>query len=269
MYRTKKRTAAAKKLQSFARKYKKPIKKQVKKNEKDIKLLKSVGYQYCPFVLKAAEVVSQPIHVHLITAPNNWGGIFRMHGVSDDDLPRQYNLKSVNINWACQCEAGDVGNLWTQVMVVSLKSKMASQIATRTNRLSQLTENLDYIRQSAGTAFALQGYFGYKLNPQFYTVHYDSGQRRIGEATMGETAVPITNINNGTTTGSCTVKFKRLFKNDVTADSGFKGLNYLQIEPRHHLYLIYFNNATGSVVEGGELFTSHLCQFNGHSNNPD
>ena len=140
-----------------------------------------------------------------------------MHGVSDTELPRQYNLKSVNIDWVAQCEASTVGNLWVQVMVVSLKSKMAAQILTRTTRLSNLTENLDYIRHSAGTQFSLQGYLNYKMNPQFYTTHYDSGQRRIGESTMGE-GTNVTNINNGTTMGSCTVKFKRLFKNDVTDD---------------------------------------------------
>jgi hypothetical protein len=243
--------------------------KQVKKNTKDIKQLKSVGFQYAPFVLKTAETVSSEIHVHLLTAPNTWGGIYRMHGVSDADLPRQYQLKSVNVDWVAQCEASDVGNLWVQVMVVSLKSKMASQIIARTTRLSNLTENLDYIRMSAGTAFALQGSLGYKLNPQFYTTHYDSGQRRIGEATMGQTPTSVTNINNGTTQGACTVKFKRTFKNDVTADEGFKGLNYEQIEPRQHLYLIYFSNTSGTVVTGGELFTSHMIQFNGHCNNPN
>lgn len=125
---------------------------------------------------------------------------------------------------------------------------------------------------SAGTTFAMQGSLGYKLNPQFYTVHYDSGQRRIGEATMGTAPDPgtsVTNIHNSTTQGSCTVKFKRLFKNDVTDDEGFKGLNYQQIEPRQHLYLIYFSNATGSVITAGELFTTHMAQFNGHCNNPN
>lgn len=250
--------------------------KQVKKNTKDIKQLKSVGFQYAPFVLKSAETVSQAIHVHLLTAPNNWGGIFRMHGVSDDDLPRQYNLKSVNVDWVCQVEKATIGNLWVQVMVVSLKSKMASQILARTTRLSNMTENLDYIRMSAGTNFAMQGNLGYKLNPQFYTTHYDSGQRRIGEATMGtfdgttwQEGTPVTNITNSTTQGACTVKFKRTFKNDVTADEGFKGLNYEQIEPRQHLYLIYFSNTSGSIISGGELFTSHMVQFNGHCNNPN
>lgn len=277
MYRTKKRTAAAKKLQSFARKYKKTATtKQVKKNEKDIKALKAVGFQYCPFMLKKAETVSQPIHVHLLTAPNNWTGIFRMHGVINDDIPRQYSLKSVNVNWAAQVEKNNVGNLWLQVMVVSLKSKMAAQILDRTTRLSTMTENLDYIRMSAGTKFAMQGSLGYKLNPQFYTTHYDSGQRRIGEATMGTfdgtdwtNGTPVTNIHNSTTQGSCTVKFKRTFKNDKTDDDGFKGLNYEQLEPRQHLYLIYFSNTSGSVITGGELFTTHLVQFNGHCNNPN
>ena len=243
--------------------------KQTTKNTKDIKLLKSVGFQYAPFVLKASGVLSNAIHVALITAPNTWGGIFRMHGVSDEDLPRQYNLKSINIDWACQCEAGDVGNLWVQTLVVSLKAKTASQVLERTTRLSNMTENLDYTAMSAGTAFALQGSLNYKLNPNLYTVHYNSGQRRIGEATMGETPVSVTNINNGTTMGSCTVKFPRVFKNDETSDAGFKDLNYEAIEPKQHLYLITFSNTSGNIVTGGELFHTSRCQFNGHCNNPN
>lgn len=241
----------------------------VKKNAKDIRQLKSVGFQYAPFQLTEATTLSTAIHVQLLTACNNWGGIFRMHGVSDADLPRQYQLKTVNVNWTAQCESDAVGNLWLQVMVVSLKTKMAAQVIARTTRLSNMSSGLDYTSQSAGTTFALQGSFGYKLNPDFYTVHYNSGQRRIGEATMAIPATEVTNINNGTTSGSCTVKFPRVFKNDVTADEGFKGLSYDQLEPRQQLYLIVFSNTSGSIVTGGELFWSMRAQFNGHCNNPN
>lgn len=243
--------------------------KQTKKNTKDIKILKRVGFQYSPFVLYQTATLSTAIHSVLMTAPNNWSGIYRMHGVSDEDLPRQYNLKSVTLDWAAQCEAGDVGNLWVQVMVVSLKRRMGAQVLARTTRLSNLTNNLDYTALSAGTAFALQGSLGYKLNPDLYTVHYNSGQRRIGEATMGETPVEVTNINNGTTMGRASIKFPRIFKNDETSDAGFKDLNYEAIEPRQHLYTIVFSNTSGSVVTGGELFWTMRAQFNGHCNNPN
>lgn len=248
---------------------KKATPSQVKKNTKDIKTLKAVGFQYAPFQLREAGTISSYLHASLITAPNNWGGIFRMSGVSNADLPRQYNMKTVNVNWIAQCEAGDVGNLWVQVMVVSLKRKMAAQVIQRTSRLSNLSEGVDYTNQSAGTAFALQGSCGYKLNPDLYTVHYHSGQRRIGEATMATPATEVTNINNGTTTGSCTIKFKRIFKNDETSTAGFKDLNYEKIEPRQHLYCLVFSNSSGSVVTGGELFFSARYQFNGHCNNPN
>lgn len=247
----------------------KSVAKQTRTNTSDIKKLKAVGFQYAPFQLKEASTLSAYSHVTLLTACNNWSGIFRMHGVSNADLPRQYNLKTVTINWAAQAEASEVGNLWVQVMVVSLKRRMANQVITRTTRLTNLTEGLDYTSQSAGTAFALQGDFGYKLNPDMYTVHYNSGQRRIGESTIGESPVAVTNINNGTTIGSCTVKFPRVFKNDVTADEGFKGLNYEQLEPRQQLYLMVFSNTSGSVISGGELFWSMRAQFNGHCNNPN
>lgn len=239
-----------------------------KRNTKDIKTLKAVGFQYAPFIIKTAETVSAPVHTHLLTAPNNWQGVFRMNGVSNDDLPRQYNLKSVSINWFAQVESAEVGNLWVQMMVVSLKRRMAAQVIQRTTRLSNMEENLDYISQEAGTHMALQGDCGYKLNPALYTVHYNSGQRRIGESTMGQDE-KVTNIRDSTTTGKCRVKFPRVFKNDETSDAGFKDLNYEQIEPRQHLYIIYFSNTSGDLVTGGELFTSHLVEFHGHCNNPN
>lgn len=241
----------------------------VKKNTKDIKQLKAVGFQYAPFQLKESTTLSSAIHVSLLTQPNNWGGIFRMNGVSNEDLPRQFNLKSVSVNWVAQAEASEVGNLWLQVMVVSLKRKMAAQVIQRTTRLGAMEEGLDYVNQSAGTAFALQGDFGYKLNPDLYTVHYHSGQRRIGESTMGESPTPVTNISNGTTGGTAHIKFPRIFKNDETSDAGFKDLTYQDLEPRQHLYLIVFSNTSGSVVTGGEMFWSVRTQFNGHCNNPN
>lgn len=256
---------------NYGRKRKRTMTKntQIKKNTKDIKILKSVGFQYAPFQQKESGTISAYLHTSLMTAPNNWGGIFRMYGVSNADLPRQYNLKTVNVNWIAQCESAEVGNLWVQVMVVSLKSRMAAQVIQRTTRLTNLTENLDYAANDAGTTFALQGDCGYKLNPDLYTVHYNSGQRRIGEATMAIPATEVTNINNGTTIGSCTVKFPRKFKNDETSTSGFKELTYQTIEPKQHLYTIVFSNASGSVVTGGELFFSARYQFNGHCNNPN
>lgn len=241
----------------------------VKKNTKDIKLLKSVGFQYAPFQQKEAGTISNYLHTSLLTAPNNWGGIFRMHGVSNEDLPRQYIMKSVDINWAAQAEASEVGNLWLQVFVVSLKHKMANQVIARTTRLTNLEEGLDYVSQSAGTAFALQGDFGYKLNPDLYTVHYNSGQRRIGESTVGESPVAVTNIKDGTTTGRCRIKWPHTFKNDETSDAGFKELTFANIEPKQHLYLMVMSNTSGSVITGGELFFSSRAQFNGHVNNPN
>ena len=243
--------------------------KEVKKNAKDIKILKSVGFQYAPFQLKSADTISNQVHSALITPPNQWGGIFRMHGVSNAELPRQYHLKSINIDYINQCEAANVGNLWVQTMVVSLKRRMAAQVIERTTRLSNLTENLDYSALSAGTNFALQGELGYKLNPDLYTVHYNSGQQRIGEAVMGTGDTQVTNINNGTQRGSVTVKFPRVFKNDETSSAGFKDLNYEKLEPRQHLYIIVFSNTGTGTGGGGQLFHSYRAIFNGHCNNPN
>lgn len=241
---------------------------QTKKNTRDIQKLKSVGYQYAPFVFKQSGTISNTEHVSLLTAPNLWSGIYRMHGVSDDDLPRQYDLKSMTLDWICQCEEDTVGNLWFQVQVVSLKKKTASQVLQRTTRLSTLTENLDYTALSAGTTFTLQGKCGYKLNSQLYTVHYDSGQRRIGESTM-TADTPVANVKDGTSRGRAYIKFPRTFKNDETSSAGFKALTYADIEDDQHMYLVIFSNTSGAVVSGGELFHSFRVQFNGNCNNPN
>lgn len=147
-----------------------------KRNRKDIKKLKSVGFQYIPFSHALSETVSDAIHPHLLTEPDQWTQIFRGYDVPSTSLPRQYTMKSISINWFAQCENPEVGNLWLQVMVVSVKSKMAAQVLTRTAGLTQLTQNLDYVNQTAGTTGSLQGEMGYKFNPNLYTVHYNSGQ---------------------------------------------------------------------------------------------
>jgi len=242
----------------------KTISKTVKKNTRDINKLKSVGFQYCPFYQTIAETFSGPVHVHLLTQPTNWTQCFRTHAVADADLPRQYHLKSINFSWMCQAETTETGNLWFQMMLVSLKQKTAAQVIERTTRLSNLTDGLDYIHTPAGTT-SLTGSWGYKLNPALYTVHYQT-QRRIGQVTMDD--VQITNINDSTARGSHTVKFPRIFKNDQTDDDGFKGLTFADLEPRQQLYLVTFSNAS-STVTGGELFQSFRVDYNGHMNLPD
>ena len=246
-------------------KNKKSVAKQTKKNTKDIKDLKSVGFQYCPFYQSKAESFAGDYHVNLLTQPTNWSQCFRTHSVPDADIPRQYHLKSVNFSWCCQAETTETGNLWFQVMLVSLKQKTAAQVIERTTRLSNLTENLDYISAPAGTTGAGQGSWAYKLNPALYTVHYKT-QRRLGQTTMDD--VQITNIRDSTSRGSTTVKWPRIFKNDQTDDNGFKGLSFDDLEPRQQLYLVVFSNAS-STVTGGELFMSWRMDYNGHMNLPD
>ena len=240
------------------------VAKQTKKNTKAIKQLKSVGFQYCPFYKAVSESFSG-IHGNLLTQPNNWEQCFRTHEVADADLPRQYHLKSVNVTWSVQAETTETGNLWVQIFAVSLKNKTAAQVIERTTRLSNLTEDLDYISAPAGTSLAQQGYWAYKLNPALYTVHYQT-QRRVGQVTMDD--VQITNIRDSTTSGRFTVKFPRIFKNDQTDDNGFKGLSFDDMEPRQHLYLLAMTNAS-STVSGGECFWSFRADFNGHMNLPD
>lgn len=240
------------------------VAKQTKKNTKAIKQLKSVGFQYCPFYKAVGESFSG-IHGNLLTQPNNWEQCFRTQDVPDADMPRQYHLKSVNVTWSVQAETTETGNLWVQIFAVSLKNKTAAQVIERTTRLSNLSEGLDYIAAPAGSSLSAQGYWAHKLNPALYTVHYQT-QRRVGQVTMDD--IQTTNIRDSTTTGRFTVKFPRIFKNDQTDDSGFKGLSFDDMEPRQHLYLLAMTNAS-STVTGGECWWSFRADFNGHMNLPD
>ena len=247
------------------------VKRQTNKNTKQIAKLNRAALPYCPFFRVAAETISTSIHTHMLTSPNTWTRCFRTYDVAGIDIPRQYFMRSLDLNWYAQCEVASVGNLFLQVFVVSLVQRTAKQILDRTTRLSNLTQNLDYIHSYAGSAEPLSdnGDVLYKLNPAFYRVHYNSGLRRIGQSTTSaDTAV--TNIRDSTTMGKCHIKWKKPFKQDQAAQTnGFLALNSVQVEPQCQLYLVIMSN-TGEAAPGtGELFTSWRADIHGNCNLPE
>ena len=99
------------------------------------------------------------------------------------------------------------------------------------------------------------------MNPNFYTVHYASGTRRIGQETMGA-ANEVTNIRDSTTRGSASIKFKRVIRNDEYNENGFKAIDATHLEPRNHLYLVMFSNANetaGVFLTSNTLFTGRMA----------
>lgn len=206
-------------------------------------------------------VINQFSHVKLLTQPSNWKECFRTESVPGTDIPRRYDLSGVRVKWAAQTESESSGNMWVQVMIVSLKPKVAAKVIERTTRLSNLDEDVDYIYTAAGSSVvANQGDCFFMINPHFYTTHYNSGVRRIGQTTMGSgESGNVTTIRDSTTRGTANVKFKRVIQNDEYNENGFKAIDSARLEPRNHLYLLVFSNA----METSELFVTANALFTG------
>lgn len=248
-----------KRIHSFNLKPKKKTTAQrTKENTKEINKLKRTTLPVVRFYDNSEGTVGTELHVDLITQPNNWKDCFRSHDVPGTDLPRQYNLNGIRLKWACQCESSASGNQWLQIFLVSLKPKTASKVIQRTTRLSNMSEDIDYIYTAAGSSLAAEGNCLFMLNPNFYTIHYNSGVRRIGQSTMGADEA-VTNIRDSTTRGTANFKFKRVIKNDDYDSEGFKAINFDTLEPRNHLYLVMLSNAQ----ETSQIFLTYNVLFTG------
>lgn len=235
--------------------------KQTKENTRKINVLANLTTPVSRFYRSSAGLIGSFSHIDLLTIPDNWSHCFRTEGVPGADMPREYHLNHVKMKWAAQCEDSTSGNLWLQMMIVSLKPKTAAKVIERTTRLSNLTEDLDYIYAAAGSAGALQGDCFFMINPSLYTTHYNSGPRRIGQSTMGADA-DVTNIRDSTTRGTASFKFKRTLKNDEYSANGFLGIDYPELEPRNHLYMMFFSNSSATseiFLTSNTLFTGRMA----------
>lgn len=233
----------------------------VQKNARAIARLQSKTNPISRWYVTDTGLINSFSHVKLLTQPSNWKECFRTESVPGTDLPRRYDLSNVTVKWAAQTESESTGNVWLQVMIVSLKPKTAAKVIDRTTRLSNLDEDVDYIYTAAGSSVAAaQGDCFFMINPNFYTTHYNSGVRRLGQTTMGSgESGNVTNIRDSTTRGTANVKFKRTLMNDEYNEEGFKAIDSAKLEPRNHLYMIMFSNAQ----ETAEVFLTANCLFTG------
>ena len=242
------------------------ISKQTAKNTQAISQIQRAATPYRPFYKQVAEIVnSNEPHVHLLTQPSNWTKCFSTY--EQTEIPRQYFMRSLEFTWLAQAEAATVGNLYVQIMLVSLKARQAAKVIERTTRLSNMEHNIDYIYMDAGSSAAAgQGQLAFKLNPILYTVHYNSGQRRIGQSTMA--ANEVSNIRDSTTMGKARVKWNRDFKNDEHTENGFLDIDSTKIEPKNQLYCVVFSNSD-ETLGTGNLFFSYRVDIHGNCNMPD
>jgi len=231
------------------------------KNARAIAQLRTKTNPVSRFYVTDTGVISSFSHVKLLTQPSNWEECFRTESVPGTALPRRYDLSNVTVKWAAQTESEGTGNMWLQVMIVSLKPKTAAKVIERTTRLSNLDEDVDYIYVAAGSSVAAgQGDCFFMINPHFYTIHYNSGIRRIGQTTMGSgESGNVTTIRDSTTRGTANVKFVRTIQNDEYNEEGFKAIDSTHLEPRNHLYMLTFSNAQ----ETSEMFLTANALFTG------
>lgn len=228
------------------------VKKQTQRNTRAINKLKKNTFPIRRFYETETGTVSTQLHTVLLTQPSKWVACFTTNEVPDNDYPRQYDMSGLRIKWTCQCESDSSGNQWLQMFIVSLKPTVARKVLARTSNLSNMENKVDYIFASAGTALAEQGDCLFMLNPAYYTTHYSSGVRRIGQTTMGGTTGNVTNVRDSTTRGTANIKFKRTIKNDEYAEEGFRAIDSAHLEPRNHLYLVMLSNAQSE----SEIFLS-------------
>lgn len=232
----------------------------VKENTKKLNKLTKNTFPIRRFYEATAGTIAAQLHVDLITQPSNWTACFTTHDVPNTDYPRQYDMSGLRVKWAAQCESNSSGNQWLQIFLVSLKPSVAKKILQRTTNLSNMEDKVDFIFTSAGSSVAAnQGDCLFMLNPAYYTIHYDSRVRRIGQTTMEGTTGDVTNIRDSTTRGTANIKFKRQFKNDEYAEGGFTAIDSAHLEPRNHLYLVMLSNAQ----EESEIFLTHNALITG------
>jgi hypothetical protein len=255
------RLYAARKIQRAARRRRATRRATAAKNARAIAKLQTKTNPVSRWYVTDTGTINAFSHVKLLTQPSNWKECFRTESIPGTDIPRRYDLSNVKVKWAAQTESEGSGNMWVQVMIVSLKPRVAAKVIERTTRLSNLDEDVDYIYTAAGSSVvANQGDCFFMINPHFYTTHYNSGVRRIGQTTMGSgESGNVTTIRDSTTRGTANVKFKRVIQNDEYNEEGFKAIDSTRLEPRNHLYLIVFSNAQ----ETSELFVTANALFTG------
>ena len=241
-------------VRGMRRNRKKSVAKRTRENSKKLAKLTRNTFPVRRFHEQTTGVISNQLHVDLITQPSNWVACFTTNDVPNTDYPRQYDMSGLRLKWACQCESNASGNQWLQIFLVSLKPSVARKVLERTTNLSNMEDKVDYILTEAGSSpLANQGDCLFMMNPAYYTIHYSSGVRRIGQTTMEGTTGDVTNIRDSTTRGTANIKFKRTFKNDEYAEGGFTAIDSAHLEPRNHLYIVMLSNAQ----EESQIFFTH------------
>ena len=235
-----------------------------RQNRRELNKMKSQLLAWRQYQLKEVARINTTFYTSLISEPDSWVGVFQAGNIPAAEKPRQYNLHNVHVKYMAQCENDLVANLWFQVYIVSLKPKFALQTRQRTNNLTTMTEDNDYIASAAGTEGFGEGLCNFQLNPALYRVHHTSGMQRIGQETTGA-GTPVTTIRDSTYWRSVTIPFKRTFKIDDHENGGFTNLDANTMLSKNMLYMVVLSNSNAGGGATPELFFSYNAQHVGQT----
>lgn len=195
-------------------------------------------------------------HVHMITNPTTWTDVFQSEGMSEDELPRKFDMQYIKMKWMIQPElSSSTTDCFVQMFIVSLKSASAQVVLEDTNNLNNLTDGKHYtnvaLDSSSGGSDGLGLFY---INKAYFKIHYHK-QYRIGNETLG--GEPVTNIKDGTAMGSHRMKWKKQIKSFTNAS--FKTIDDDHLRDTTRLwYLIFCNNTVAD-----ELFFSSNALITG------
>lgn len=177
-----------------------------------------------------------------IIDPENWTGIFQAHNLTEDETPRAFYLDRVGIQWMIQPEntAAATVDVFAQVFIVSLKGLYAREFRENTGGLN-IVAGEHYAGVGLDTASGHLDGFGYfQLNPAYFNIHYHSGVRHIGNATLLNENV--TNIRDTIANGKKNLAWKKTLKQGGLG--AWTELTDQDIADTTQLYTIILSNAT-------------------------
>lgn len=218
--------------------------KQRNKNSKAIaKLVKQV---YIPrqFVLQKTGTISSGIAIYPIIKPDDYTPAFQNYNsVAGSGVGSIYHMSGVKTKWFIQPEDVDLetANVMIQVFIVGMRPLQARKFRESGNTL---VADFHYTSVALDTvAGALDGFGLVMLNREIFDVKYNSGIRRIANATL--TGTDVTTIQDTATHGGSYIRHKRTIQGENPSQL-FSSMSNTDIRDSTQLYMITFSNASST-----------------------
>ena len=215
---------------------------QVQRNKTAIRRLAKATLAHRQYQVVTTHEVGQEIYCKQIMVPSDFVRIFQTENEPDDQIPRVYSITSVICRYVFQCGNNSMGNMWLQYVIFSLKPNVRAQWIDRTNDGTTLTKDEDYSNIAADSVDGVtDGFCAFQLNPAYFSIHHDTGMKRIGTVSMEGN--DLTNIRDSTFYGQKRLNWKKTFKAGQHRDKGFESLVAIDVNHSTRLYSVLFCNA--------------------------